>query len=273
MGALLGSTKQTSTKHRFDGHGGIRNESSSDSLPAICWAPSDEFPGHSVDSKPGLRSDLVRRSRISRSILTSMMQPDKLALYGMSITAIIAVGLVEANVVMNPELWSVQPGTAAHFVTRYACEQVLVSCVWGSQDAHILAVAMGLDQTAVLKAAFASTAPPTTAEDACAILRAQGTCAVRSIIATTLFLSQVLRSVSLGLRASDAFRERVRLGKEPVFSGTQQRVIRLCGRQSDVTEVDNAAPRAHTSPATHAPVLLSRALGTLPCRCLGAPEP
>ena len=243
MSALLGPTKQT---FRFDGHGGIRNESSTDGLPAICWAPSEEFPGRAAHDKPGVRSDLIRRYRITRSILASMVQPDKLAFYGVSITAVLAVGLVEANVVMNPELWSAQPSAAAHFAARYACEQVLVSCVWGSQDAHVLAVAMDLDPAVTLKAAFQhSSAPPTTAADASAILRAQGACAARSIIATSLFLSQVLRSVSLGLRASDAFKERVRLGREPVFGGTPQRVIRLCGRQSDVTEVARARSACH----------------------------
>ena len=94
MSALLGSTKQT---YRFDGHGGIRNESSTDGLPAICWAPSEEFPGRAAHDKPGLRSDLIRRYRITRSILASMVQPDKLAFYGVSITAVLAVGLVEAT--------------------------------------------------------------------------------------------------------------------------------------------------------------------------------
>jgi hypothetical protein len=72
--------------------------------------------------------------------------------------------------------------------------------------------------------------------DAEATLRAQGCAAIRSVMASAVALTQVLRTLAAALSAGGQFRNQISGGREPIFpNDVQQRVIRLCGRESDVT--------------------------------------
>ena len=63
----------------------------------------------------------------------------------------------------------------------------------------------------------------------------------------------MLRAVSLSLSAGRQFSENVRLGQEPMFTGVEQRVIRLCGRGSGVTEVSLERYGRHVVPVFEEP--------------------
>eukprot|EP00966_Prymnesium_polylepis_P069159 1607131-Prymnesium_polylepis.1 len=91
------------------------------------------------------------------------------------------------------------------------------------------------------------------AADASLILRQQGLAATRCTLATLSILTMMLRAVSLSIATAQEFRERVRDGREPLFRGVEQRVIRLCGRSSDVTELSLARYGAHIVPVFERP--------------------
>ena len=93
--------------------------------------------------------------------------------------------------VLKAGIWGADMPTAAHFLLRYAYEQTMVSAVWGMQDPVTIATAMGLEPAAVLRPSIATGVAPSEPECARGLLQVTGLCAVRSLIATTLFLSQV----------------------------------------------------------------------------------
>ena len=97
---------------------------------------------------------------------------------------------------------------AVRFSIRYSAEQILPSCIWGTHAPHLVATASGLDAAVVLKAphAQATVSGTLSPDDAAVLLQALGLQSVRSLLATTILLSQILRSVSLGTRASEAFK-------------------------------------------------------------------
>ena len=57
--------------------------------------------------------------------------------------------------------------------------------------------------------------------------------------------------------AACAVSRRVRLGREPLFPGIEQRIIRLCGRQSDVTEVSLLRYGPHIVPVFERPAAVA----------------
>ena len=267
IGSLLGKPAAA----RFERHGGLRDERKHSLLPHVNWEPADEFPhsralagalagGARSAARAWAHHPAIQRwARVSRSMIRSLVQPDRLAFLGASVASVYAVGAVEAQVVLSPEFAAAEPLGALGFVNRYALEQIVPSCVWGTQEASIVALALGIDPSAALSAPFVHPPPLATecsVDDAARLLQAKGLQSVRSIIATSMFLSQVLGSVSLGLKASDAFRDRVRLGKEPMFTGVEQRVIRLCGRLSDVTEVSLERYGPHILPVFERPSIV-----------------
>ena len=54
--------------------------------------------------------------------------------------------------------------------------------------------------------------------------------------------------VTLSIRTAEQLKERIRLGEEPLFRGVSQRIIRLCGRTSDVTALSLSRYGSHIVP-------------------------
>ena len=190
FGSLLEPAAAPSGVCRFDKLGGIRDERSYAELPNVLWAPHKEFPHLSTDFKWDRASTkIVRFTRLSRTTLLDLSST--LPLLCTSVVSIFGIGIAEAYSVLAADAWGAHPFEASLFITRYSWEQVIQSCVWLTQDARTIALAMGIDPHAILNVSIANGTPPVTSADAAALMRVQGLCAVRSIIATTFFLSQV----------------------------------------------------------------------------------
>ncbi|EOD20415.1 hypothetical protein EMIHUDRAFT_457938 [Emiliania huxleyi CCMP1516] len=256
---------------RFDHLGGEQPASMKGRLPVtLFWdgaKPSDEFPSLAAEISGTRGAELTRFTRLTHSILHAIARPESAAMLGLSIAAIYSVGLVEGSVVLKAGIWGADMPTAAHFLLRYAYEQTMVSAVWGMQDPVTIATAMGLEPAAVLRPSIATGVAPSEPECARGLLQVTGLCAVRSLIATTLFLSQTTFASELRQLAETrprhvrdaacAVSRRVRLGREPLFPGIEQRIIRLCGRQSDVTEVSLLRYGPHIVPVFERPAAVA----------------
>jgi hypothetical protein len=69
-----------------------------------------------------------------------------------------------------------------------------------------------------------------------------------------MLLAQLVRAVNISANAARIYEERIRLGQEPpLLSGVDQRVVRLCGRESDVTAVSLQRSGVHIFPVYEAP--------------------
>ena len=120
---------------------------------------------------------------------------------------------------------------AFFFILRYAAEQLLPSVVWLTQDAALVADAMGYSPEELLVLHMMDPAKKA------GRMLAAGQChAVRSVAAGFGLLGQVFQIAQITTNTRKQFDERVRLGEEPpLSSGANERVIRLCGDFSYVT--------------------------------------
>jgi hypothetical protein len=229
-------------------------------LPAANWKPREEFPAiHTPWWRLHKRPAVQRLQRVTQLVFASIAQRDTLALLGLSVGGVYAIGAAEAWLLLDSSFVAEQALGALRFVNAYAVEQIVPSCVWHTKPAPIVAAACGLDGTAALLPPFRATPPPhdaLTAAEAATALQQQGLSAARSVAAGSTLLSQVLRAVNVSLGAGAKFEERVREGREPLFGGAEQRVLRLCGRRSDVTEVSLARMGAHLVPIFERPPLV-----------------
>ncbi|KAL1523608.1 hypothetical protein AB1Y20_018544 [Prymnesium parvum] len=245
LGKLLSDDPSQCRFDRLGGEASVEHK-----LPTTPWLPTEEFPALARRETSADEWEAARR--LGRSLSASVAKPEGVFVLGMSVVAIYMIASAEACFVVADELWRTQPAVAVGFCARYALEQTLVSAVWGTQQAQLIAMAMGLEPESVLRRAVLAGGARDSAE-ASALLWLYFLWASRSLIATSMFLSQVLRIVSLAMRAADNFKESVRRGKEPMFPGTEQRVIRLCGLRSDVTEVSLVRYGAHIVPVFEQP--------------------
>jgi hypothetical protein len=138
----------------------------------------------------------------------------------------------------------------ASFCARYGAAQVLPSIIWMTKPAETLAISLGRSPTPLLRdlSLAAGTPAAQAAERATTSLRVLGAQTARSIIGGFLGIAQILRLVDSSTEASSNFRDRVAAGREPLFEGPLERVIRLSGTQSDVTELSVQRHGAHIVP-------------------------
>ena len=133
---------------------------------------------------------------------------------------------------------------AGLFCLRYSLEQVVHSCIWSTQDAALVATAMGMDPSVILR-----TFDPCSAADAATQLRVQMLASTRSIIAGFMLLAQLVRAVNISANSAAVYEARIRQGMEPpLLEGVDQRVVRLCGVASDSTAVSLYRSGVHIFP-------------------------
>lgn len=184
------------------------------------------------------------RKRVARRALSNLGSPSSLALIGGSGILVAALGSAEALFLCNDPLHNLS------FALRYGIENVLPSCLWTSVDAKLVAQAMGLDPDVVLRT-FDSTMEQ--ARYQLGVLRLRY---VRSVLAPMMMLAQIARLVQYTAAAGKGYDERCKLGQEPPLSGVNERVIRLCGRLSDVTSVSLSRYGDHLVPVYEQPELI-----------------
>ena len=167
-----------------------------------------------------------------------------LKVLGISALCVYGLGGYEASLLLKS---NVEFMDSARFVNAYALEQLVPSCVWGTKPADLVALSIGFDPSETLYQ-FSNTA-----EDASIQLQCLGVAACRSVIAGFVCLTQVLRTLAFSLQTHERYKERVRLGSEPLFGGVRGRILRLCGRSSDVTAYSMKHSCSHIVPVFERP--------------------
>eukprot|EP00927_Polykrikos_kofoidii_P078227 TRINITY_DN7507_c0_g1_i1.p1 TRINITY_DN7507_c0_g1~~TRINITY_DN7507_c0_g1_i1.p1 ORF type:complete len:531 (+),score=51.14 TRINITY_DN7507_c0_g1_i1:94-1686(+) len=114
---------------------------------------------------------------------------------------------------------------------RYGVAQLLPSLVGKTKSADLLARQLKRDPSKLL---LDLSAPSRSARRLSRIFAAQS---LRTGIGGFIGISQILRLVEIGTRATEAYKNDVLRGREPLFNAPTERVIRLIGSDSDVTSV------------------------------------
>ena len=220
-----------------------------DRPPNVRWAPSEEFD-HSnrtkligeteVRSVPGVllhraASWAERQLRAARAVLVNRIVTKHTFVHmGGSLAIVAGFGAHEgllycANPLVDAAgVWDLE---VLSFVTHYSAENILCSCIWSTKSPELVAQALGLDPSLLLRTFEMNPA------DASIQLRIAGDYTCRSVVAGFTLITQLVRLVNHTARANLQFKQRVLEGTEPPLDNVQGRVIRLCGAESDTTEV------------------------------------
>ncbi|GMI06218.1 hypothetical protein TrVE_jg10103 [Triparma verrucosa] len=158
-----------------------------------------------------------------------------------SLSAITLLSGIEGVAIINSSSLPLLEPQYLTLLLKYSITNVIPSCVWTTNEMSTVALSSSLDP-AIISALTGSTLIKTTT------LRS-----FRYIVATTTLISQLLRFFSVSVRASDAFKDNIRDGKERPFDNVNERVIRLAGRKSDVTVVSLDKYQDHIFPVFEDP--------------------
>jgi len=211
-------------------------------LPAINLH-EDEFPPSGKENIPWMA---VRRI-LRMAAIKVFWEPPTLHLLAASACATLTVGMVEASLMVQPDLfWTVDSAT---FMTRYAVEQLFPSVVWETQEASVVATALGMDPTVILNDLSGKTTV-----SANLLLQTHFLGTSRYFFAGFMMIAQILRAGSISVQALEDYESRIRNGREPPFlPATGGLVVRLCGRDSHVSEVSLARMGRHFWPVLEDP--------------------
>lgn len=176
---------------------------------------------------------------------------------------VVGLSTYEAHLLLDPACsWP----DSLQFMYQYSVENFFASCIWETRPPDLVAQAIGLDPEKVLRAFEEGSM-----EDAARQLHLMGLHTTRSIVAGFMIIAQLLSIVRESLRAASAYVENVYEGQEQPLRGVQERIIRLAGDGSDVTEVSMARYGAHILPVYENPakyrylVALWSLNGRVPC--------
>ncbi|KAG1690897.1 hypothetical protein DVH05_011766 [Phytophthora capsici] len=236
-------------------------------LGDVVWKPEQEFPGRSVIDRHAMTLDreLQILRRIARVSLHSIAQPARLALLGVCSSGVLGLSAYEAYLVLDPT----QPTTldSVLFMYKYATHNFLASCIWETRAPELVAQALDLDPRQMLRVFH----PATSSADAALQLRIMSVFTARAMLAGFMVVTQLLNIVRASGKAALGYSESVYKGLEPPLHGVEERIIRLAGKGSDVTEVSMARYGAHILPVFEDPeehhhlVALWSLKGRVPC--------
>jgi hypothetical protein len=111
-----------------------------------------------------------------------------------------------------------------------------------------------LEETVLLETAEGAAAADT-------LVRVNLVQTLRSIIAGFVGISQILRIMGIAGEANDAYERSVLEGSQPVIEGVKERVIRLGGKDSDVTALSMELYGAHVVPIFEVPDMVRGLMG------------
>jgi hypothetical protein len=225
--------------------GGDRT-TNTDRLPIWLEKYEDEFP-QSTEVDRAKRSFEAGR-RIFNIAVERVLEPRTVKLVVVSAGVVMGFGAAEGTLLAAqiPFYESFETGV---FVVRYSLENVLPSCIWNTADANLVVTALGYSPNDIL-VQF----DPTSQADASTQLKVHLLASSRSIVAGFMLLAQLVRAVNISANAARIYEERIRLGQEPpLLEGVDQRVVRLCGRESDVTAVSLQRYGIHIFPVYESP--------------------
>lgn len=175
------------------------------------------------------------------------------------------VGLTtyEAHLLLHP---ACSYADSMQFMWKYSVENFFASCIWETRPPDLIAEALGFAPEEILRQMHHDSQ-----EDAALKLHLMSVFTTRSIVGGFMIIAQLLSIVRESMLAAFAYLENVYKGKEPPLSGVQERIIRLAGDGSDVTEVSMARYGAHILPVYEDPakfrhlVALWSLNGRVPC--------
>ncbi|GMF47526.1 unnamed protein product [Phytophthora fragariaefolia] len=218
-------------------------------LGDVVWKPEHEFPGRSVIDRHAMTLDreLQVLRRIARVSVRSIAQPARLALLGVCSSGVLGLSAYEAHLLLDPA----QPATldSLVFVYTYATHNFLASCIWETRAPALVAQALGLDPAGLLRVFD----PATSTADAALQLKIMSVFTTRAMLAGFMVVTQLLNIVRASGTAALGYLENVYSGLEPPLQGIEERIIRLAGKGSDVTEVSMARYGAHILPVFEDP--------------------
>lgn len=217
-------------------------------LPALSGT-NNEFPSIESLSEQQRRrllppDNMEATSRKLRLSLNRVLEPPTMHLLAASGAATLMVGLVEGTIICKewPLFFGGGDWDTTLFVLRYSIEQLFPSVVWMTQDPHLVALALGIEDPSQILYDLSGTTP----DSASLLLKTKLLSSSRSFFAGFMMIAQLVRAATISIDAFAEYQERIKLGKEPpiVISDSRQRhnpnggvVIRLCGVDSFVTEV------------------------------------
>lgn len=198
-------------------------------LPKLTASYKDEF-AVSAGNTVGCRKRLAT-ARIVRMAFARVIEPPTLHLLAASACATLGIAAIEGSLLCQQwpfwESWE-----AGQFVLRYSVEQLFPSVVWETQDAKLVAASLGLDPSQVLQELSRQDV-----KSANILLFTHLLATSRYFFAGFMMIAQLVRAANVSMGTFDEYEERIQLGREPPLSIQNGLVVRLCGRDSHVSEV------------------------------------
>ena len=185
--------------------------------------------------------------RIARLAVRRVLEPPTLHVMGAAMGATLAIGALEATLLCQqwPSL-SWDPTT--HFIIRYSVQNLFPSVVWETQPAHLVCMAMGLDPATVLRDLSGNTT-----ESAVLLLQTHWLSTSRFFFAGFMMIAQLFRAATITMESFGAYEQGITQGREPPLLIDQGLVVRLCGRDSHVSEVSLRRMGLHLLPVFEFP--------------------
>ena len=241
-----GNNKNSSTQHHSS-----RTSTKTTRLPKVTVSYKDEFPtsdNTNGDDAVGRRNNKrLATARILRMAFDRVIEPPTLHLLAASACATLSIAAVEGSLLCNQwpfwESWQ-----AGQFVLRYSIEQLFPSVVWETQNAKLVAASLGLDPSLVLQDLSGNDV-----RSANILLLTHFLATSRYFFAGFMMIAQLIRAANVSMGTFDEYEERIQLGREPPLSTQNGLVVRLCGRDSHVSEVSLKRMGVHFFPVFEDP--------------------
>ena len=221
-----------------------------DRLPKWVEDWSREFPPES--SSDNRKRYLESSRRIAEIAANRVLEPSAMALLGASASVVLGLGMIEASM-QCVEMPLFESMDSAAFAVRYSVENLLPSCLWATQDAQLIATAMGYDPRVLLQSF-----DPMNVSDASTLLRIELLKTSRGMAAGFMLIAQLVRAGTIGAAAPGIYEERVRIGREPpIVPKEGGLIIRMCGIESDATATSLTRMRHHLLPVFEDPIVVA----------------
>ena len=128
---------------------------------------------------------------------------------------------------------------ALHFIWSYSKSQILPSFIWSTTPADLICQSIGIDASHMLRtfdhtpheeSMFGGTTGRIgSAADASRQLSLISLQCLRSVLAQSILLANVLNAVNRVVKVNNVIEQRVLDGAEPFPSGVREKIIRFCG--------------------------------------------
>lgn len=225
---------------------GLSTKTKAASLTSFDATPDSEFivnPQYAVSTHDKLLARfaelVVPALRVSNIARLNLLTRRNLSAMSASFLCVAGIGGYEATLLLDT---AAPTEDAMQFVGYYSKANIIPSCTWATKPADVIAQAFDLSN--VLKVFDES---KESAELQLKVINAQ---VGRSVVAQITLLSQLLYMYNVVLWSNKRYTENILKGEEVLFDfgSTYERVIRLCGKASDVTAVSLSHHGKHILP-------------------------